>query len=648
MKQANHKYKIPSDLRAIWKPPDEITVPDWVEKNIRLSGKSCPEPGPLRISRTPYTRGPLLALGSPFIDWVVLCFGRQTGKTEGILIPYICYCIAQDPGPTVYFLPIQEKCKEVEAQKMAPMLELCEAVQKQRTENPDDYSNLRKVFKTMIFSMAWGGSASQATTRSTRYLFRDEIDEQGKSIGPDGIDPMRGIEQTTSNFSNRKIIDASTPTTSEGNIWQELKRCQYIFEYWIPCSHCGVFQILYWENVKFGDNHDPEIVENIAWYECESCKEKISNLDKCLMLNSGEWRARLSDDPCNEIMKNIRAQIENTISFKDVLKNRRIKKIGFHLPKWYSTFSGGSFGTIAKDFLEANKAFNEGEDFTPMRNWRKFNAALPWAEEAISKSEIELMGNRIDLPPKICPKNTITLTCGIDPSEGINFWVVLAWVPIPEYRGFSGHLVDYGIAPNFNENELEMFLVNMSYPIKETTHNGRIMLSGLDTGGSEYEAADTTMTEAAYLWLARMRQKGINVIGTKGSSHPMKQRAKMTKIEKMPGPKGKPIAGGLILWEINTIAMKDVLWYHLQIEDGKPGRFTFNSGTDMDYIKHLLSERKVMQKNGQWEWIRKGRNHWLDATLIAMTLVENDCYGLQLMTRSVTRKSVIISKGVER
>jgi hypothetical protein len=57
------------------------------------------------------------------------------GKTEGILIPCLCYVIAQDPGPAVYFLPIQEKCKEVEAAKIEPILSACKAVQEKKTKN---------------------------------------------------------------------------------------------------------------------------------------------------------------------------------------------------------------------------------------------------------------------------------------------------------------------------------------------------------------------------------------------------------------------------------------------------------------------------------------------------------------------------------
>lgn len=633
---------MPAELRLALKPPDEISIPDWVEKNVILTDKMSAEPGPFRIERTPYVRGPLLALGNPFIEEIVLVWGRQLSKSTGVQYSFLCYCVAQDPGPATFLLPIRDKALEVSETKLQPIFEACEEVRRRKPSNPDSYTKTRMDFTTMVLAMGWGGSESQTTTRSNRYLFIDEADEIKKSVGQNAIDPIKGIMQTTTTFPNRKIVMTSTPTTPEGNIWQGLKTCQYVFEYWIPCPHCGAYQILYWENVRFGEDHDPVVVEEMAFYECEACHERISNLDKIRMLAKGEWRARTTPDPCDQIMKNIRARIEDTLLLEQVLENKRVKKIGFHLPKWYSPFSGGTFGVIAKEFLEADQSMRDGADFAPMRNWRIYNAARPWEEVAVSKSEIELMENRIDISPTVCPPNTIALTCGIDPSEGGFYFDVQAWYL--EQEAVSTHLVHYGILYDFDE--LEKFLRDTAYSVPGGTPK-KILIAGLDTGGSEYEAADTTMTEAAYLWLVKMRSSGVNVFGTKGMSHPSMLRAKQSKIEKMPGFKGKPIRGGLILWEINTLAMKDVLWFHLKVEQGKPGRFTFHNQTDVDYIKQILSEKKVLQKDGKWEWEKKGKNHYLDAAIIAMTLMERDCYGLQVLSARSGGGRRQISKGVE-
>jgi phage terminase large subunit GpA-like protein len=657
MNQFNLTNRIPDEIIKGWLPPRDVSISEWVEENVRLTKQSSSEAGPLRISRTPYTKEILEAIGNYYIEWVVMCWGRQLGKTEGVQIPFLCYAIAEDPGPTTFFLPTQKKCSQVESQKLNPMLMACEAVQRQRTSNPDDYTTLEKRFKEMILSLAWAGSATQATTRSTRYLLRDEIDEYEAEVGIDATSPLKAIQETTTAFSDRKIIDTSTPTVIAGNIWQELKSCKYVFEYWIPCPHCGMKQILYWGTkeslggIKWDGETDPIVAENIAYYQCEACGGKITNHDKIRMLILGQWRARTSPDPCEQILKEIPAKIEQTISLKEVLDKKLAKKIGSHLPKWYGPFDGNSFGAAVKEFLEAERALKSGETYTLMRDWKKFWAARPWEEEKIPETELELLENKIDLPATVCPADTLFLSCGVDPSEGKKWFVVKAWSANPEQRGFSGHLIHYGTVNEYAE--LEQFLRNATYPVfGKPDIRKAILISGLDTaGGRGGEEEDFTMTVQAYHWLKKAGQSGISVVGTKGASREMKNTmSKQIKIEKEPGKNGRPIPGGLHVWEIDTNQMKKNLWFHLRIEAGAPGRFTFHSGTDFDYIKHLLSERLVRDRRGKEEWKRRGKNHWLDATIIADTLVQNDCYGLQLVKMSgmlPRTERRVISKGVE-
>ena len=648
------QQQLPEEIIRLWLPPEEISIPDWVEKNVQLTKHSSSEPGPLRISRTPYTRGVLLALGDHYVQWIVLCWGRQLAKTEGVQIPFICFIISKDPGPTTFFLPTQKKCDEVEAQKLEPMLNACRSVYDQKTSNDDDYTTLQKKFKEMILSMAWAGSASEATTRSTRYLLRDEIDEFRSEVGTDATNPLKAIQETTTGFPDRKILDTSTPTIKQGNIWRTLRSCKYVFEFWIPCPNCESHQILYWGTkdsaggVKWDGETDPVAAELKAYYQCESCQGKITNYDKIRMLAMGEWRARLTPDPCEQIVNNIPAQIKETISLSKILEERLSEKIGFHLPKWYGALDGHSFGEAAKEFLEANQALENGEGFTLMRDWKKFWKAVPWEEEKMPETEIELLKNKIDIPAMVCPPETLFLTCGIDPSEGMKWFVVKAWSANREHRGFTGHLIHYGTLGGFDE--LERFLKNTRYPILDKSGLEKpILVSGYDTGGGKdpNEERDLTMTVAAYHWLKRAGQMGIFVVGTKGASHPMKNvLGKQSMIEKEPGKKGKPIPGGLHVWEFDTDQLKRNLWFHLRLGSGEvinqetgeiilnpspPGRFTFHADTDIEYIKHLLSEKLLRDKKGKEEWKRRGKNHWLDATIIADALVENDCYGLQLM-----------------
>ena len=287
---------------------------------------------------------------------------------------------------------------------------------------------------------------------------------------------------------------------------------------------------------------------------------------------------------------------------------RHVKKIGFHLPKWYSPFSGGTFGIIAKEFLEAKKILEEGDDFAPTRNWRIYNAAIPWEEIAISETEVELMKNKIDLPPLVCPKGTIAVTAGIDPGQGGFWFTVYAW-----RKDYGGHLIQYGFLPGDYETAGMVEAVReWHYHVDGDERLLPIWRVGIDTGGGQYSEADATMTEAAYLWIRKMRRPGL--YGTKGLSRETFHRVRERRIDKMPGDKGAPVPGGLILIEINSDAMKDVMWFHVNIasketvdaETGEitidnipAGRLTFHNGVETDFFNQLLAEERQMQKDAR-------------------------------------------------
>lgn len=101
-------------------------------------------------------------------------------------------------------------------------------------------------------------------------------------------------------------------------------------------------------------------------------------------------------------------------------------------------------------------------------------------------------------------------------------------------------------------------------------------------------------------------------------------------IDTMPGPKGRPIPGGLPVWFVRPSYFKNLIHLRLNIKEGDAGRFTFHESIEpgSDYIKHLRGEEKRRdKKTGRWEWKQIGPNHLFDATVIAFALADPECYG---------------------
>lgn len=623
-KQAELSYLDP--FMEAFRPPEDLTVAEWAEREVMLPALTCPYPGRLKLSRTPYAKGPLEAFNSPHIEWIVLVFGRQTGKSQGVMYPCMGYGIAQDPGPMMLVLPTNELAEYTSTNRLQPMFEETSVIKKKKTDNRHDYTTLEMKFRDMILSIVGGGSSSQLMSRPIRYLFRDEIDELKENAG-NSTDPLKTSEETTTAFWNRKILDTSTPTVPEGHIWQSLRTCQYVFECWVPCPHCGAYQILLWEQVKFNSKEtDREKVASETYYECEHCRNHIFEAQKEGMLNLCEWRARLIDDPCQAIIEGIRALIEETIPLGDALQDHRIKKIGFHLPKWYGNFYFTTFGEAAKLFLEAHDAMKDRGDYTKMRDWTKFWRAIPWKNIIETKNESQLMDNIIDLPALICPPGTVALTMGIDPGQSGYWFVVVAW-----QRDLTCHVIRYGFT--VDPEELRRLCWETAYQIQGTELYHSVWKGGMDTGGGKYAEKNVTMTEDAYNWL-RAYGSG-KVVGTKGSSHPMQgKKIKEHKIDRMPGENGKPIPGGVIVWELDTDAFKDLIFYRLNLPEGTPGRLTFHAETTKDFTKHLTAEVKERDsKTGAETWIRKSRmNHYFDCLVEAFALADQERGGIRVQS----------------
>jgi len=168
---------------------------------------------------------------------------------------------------------------------------------------------------------------------------------------------------------------------------------------------------------------------------------------------------------------------------------------------------------------------------------------------------------------------------------------------------------------------------------------------GMDTGGGKYQDKEHTMTEAAYEWL-RLHGGG-KMVGTKGSSHPMKGRKiKESRIDKMPD--GKLIPGGVILWELDTDAFKDMLFYRLGLDPNAPGRMTFHSETGNDFIKHLLAEVKERDSKGNTTWVRKSRNnHYFDCCVNAFALADPERGGILTYVPPGMAVIQVINAGVQ-
>ena len=558
----------------VLRPPEDITVSDWCDKNRILTPQTSPEPGRYRVERTPYLRQVLDSFANPEIEHIVVCKATQLGFTEAI-INMILYAIDQDPAPTLLVYPTLDLAKYNSKNRLMPAIETCEPTRQKIPNNPDKYTTLEINFSDMSLSITGANSPSELASRPVRYLFRDEIDKYPIQAGGEA-DPMALTIERTKNFWNRKIVDISTPTTEGGNIWKSLQSCDEIYYYYVPCPLCGHYQRLKFEQIKWDQEQDIDSIKHTAYYECKKCKGRIESIQKNQMLLAGKW-----------------------IGTKG---KKSPAKIGFHIEAWYSPWL--SFGDCAYAFLTSK------DHPEKLMNFRNSWEAQPWVTRYEAKTIEEYKSNIIDIPQFICPQKTIGLTCGIDPGQGGAWFVVLAW-----QDDMSVHCIHYGFIPlpTSDWSELQKLIFENQYLIDGTDTRLRIWRAGIDTGGTMIDG-EISMTERAYQFI---RNTGSKIYGTKGlAGQYLPQRLKISQ------------TSGITLILIDTAIFKDAIHYRLSLSAGECGRLTFHKDTQSDIFKHILAEEKRRNKRGNPEWVKVHRdNHLLDCLVIAFALADPSLSG---------------------
>ena len=307
------------------------------------------------------------------------------------------------------------------------------------------------------------------------------------------------------------------------------------------------------------------------------------------------------------------------LRFGECMEKLKPRRIGFQFSRLYTPWF--TFGEVLAEDLRTRN------DVAARMNFVNSWMAEPWIEQAEQQTEHVLYDRCVpDLPAQVCPVNTIALTCGIDPSKGGYWFVVLAWHgPGREHR--SPHLIDYGFI--YGKPDLQEFIREKRYGIVgDANPLFPLWRSGMDTGGGITRDSDETMTETAYA-ICR-ENKSYRLFGTKGESVRGVAKMRETIIDRMPGKKGKVIPGGLIVWLLNTNLLKQSCFDFLGFDKSEPGALTFHAGIGKDLVDHLTAEEKRRDtKSKKWFWFNPpGRdNHLFDALVIALAMGDPECLG---------------------
>jgi hypothetical protein len=384
--------------REIFKPRPKQTVVEWAETNLNLREGRTEVPGPYSTSLTPYVREPLNDFAENSVTDLVFCFGTQTAKTTIIMVG-VSYRIDLNPSPIVWVLPNETLARSFSETRWQPLVDDSPALVRHKPSDLDKYKILEMQFDRCPMTFVGSNSPSNLASRPAGILVCDETDKFAQATAKEAS-ALALAENRTKAFANALRIKTSTPTTEFGEIWQEFLKGDQRY-YYVPCPHCDHKQTLVWEQVKWDQNAknengkwDSDKVKRSAYYECISCKDKILDAHKTIMIRKGQWQ------PSNLLAE----------------KGRR----SYHLNSLYAPWASCTFGSLAVKFLQDKETINGLQDFI------NSTLALPWKEKQEELTELPVFDYRLGDLWEQEHKRIMTIDAQRD-----HYWIVIrAWSKI--------------------------------------------------------------------------------------------------------------------------------------------------------------------------------------------------------------------------
>jgi phage terminase large subunit GpA-like protein len=565
----------------------------------------------------------------PDIYSISICASAQIGKSL-FAFAVLGYHTDQEPIPILVVLADEDTAKAMSNKRWRPMFEDSEYLS--RLIEPNEWTTTQRGYiNGLSTTFAWASSAARLASFSYGFCYADEIDKDGYVLTSREAPALTLIEERMSTYHGAKFLKTSTPTDENGNITKELEKADAVYDWHVPCPHCGQFQPLRWSTEHCygfkdgqyrsvdGTMHDfgeviweggreatNEQITTTCRYKCGECGGLGTTNEKNEAVRDGQFVPR---EPETGYERNL----------------------AFHINRIYSLFSGGRLENLVSSWVNIWRIANREEQNKTLQGFINSTLAEPWVQKIRASSENEILMARCDLPPQTVPENAVVLTAFIDPQK-YNFWFRVR----AHARDYTSWLIHWGSLATWED--VERLLFDTEYPVQGSDRSMRIWRAAIDTGGTKNdEDYDVSMTERAYEWLRRnMVGRGCRVWGTKGSSSSLGSKLALGKaLDQTPSGKSMPPIpgiGGLQLVMIDTDKAKDSFHYRLRLAfEQLPGGAYLHEGTHEDYrqyVSHITAEEKRRDRRGVEEWVKiRPRNDLFDCEANGALLVDPEWPG---------------------
>lgn len=573
-------YPLRDAERRVCKKRHKLPSAQWAEQERRL--RRGAKPGPWRNSANPVGALVMSLLDELHVRVVVIGKGSQTGISDAV------YCwlgreIDYNTGSDSYLVVLadEKSVKKHSKKRIIPMLEDSTSLSEIISSNPDDTTLYSITLKTgVIVEIGWATSQVSLASEAYRGVILDEIGKYKNTVN------IKEAEVRTATYEKlgKKVVKLGAPTDAGCPVDEALAECDVIEDIWVPCPHCGEYQIMNWGQFKWPGQQtidgtteaDPRRIrrERSAWYECEHCTERWNDYQRDQALQYAERRPRHAVAYPYAVGIHVPAWVTPFRFMSDAVAEwLEAQERPELLKAWYNNWAGLSFSNIAEEELTTADVLHARR-----HQWWPDGAAWRVPQAAcVLIGSVDLQDNRIE-------------AATIAWAKGYEAWVI-------DKRVIAGSPSDPEVWKQLDEYLQQDWL-------HESGHRLKIASAGVDTGGHH--------TQEAYNWLRKRLTR--RIYGVKGAS----EDGGAAPLATLKWPQKKQKRHVPLLF-VGTVTAKNDLHAFMQNEEYGPGFLHHPRSFDFDWFEGLTAEKPIEQRdkygNKKRWWVKKtssARNEPLD------------------------------------
>jgi phage terminase large subunit GpA-like protein len=603
---------MPEAVARVFTPPPRMTVTEWADAHRILHPKYTADPGPYQSSRTPWAREIQDAFADGNVSQIVIKKCARVSGSEAML-NMLFYAACCYPSPSMYVFPTLPLAKEEATGRFRDTVLACPEWKKQIPHKGWSSAEKMEFRRAHVYFAAMAAPAT-LINRTACNIFLDEIDNAMSQATRLGNSLDMALERVTTFGDRAKQVYCSTPDMEDGpicSLWKATDRREWC----VPCPHCGMYQVLEFEQLKlkpeYAECRDLKLLQATDCVDCvcRHCGERVSEATKRWMNSRGMWKpAALEiaeplpvDDP--EIVR--AAQIVGDGRWKPRMEGTPeiTRNVGFWLQGLVSPWR--PWRKIIAKLFETRHDRDKFKVFWNSwlgRGWRDVVQATT-ADHLRTKAAT-------GLEPEVVPGEAQVLLMSVDVQGDHFWWVMRAWGP--QERSW---LVDYGRAETWDELRM---LSARQYPHLERE----------DLISTSYMGIDNRYRRDEVIEFAR--HPGVLMLAGVPRSNYMTRAQKIEYTTTQKKGISKPIVEphSVMQHNCNSHAFRDKLHRLIGVPDGTVyGHWHLNRGVLDDYVSHLTAERKIREKKSGryvevWKPTSEHRaNHLLDCEVMQIQLV---------------------------